>query len=105
LTGASVSDAVEASQSALVALTSALDLVALQRGIIGAAESRLRSAVNTITVMRENRMAAESQVRDLDIAENVALLTKLQVLNQAQTALFAQANVDYRQALKLLTND
>ena len=105
LTGASVSDAVEASQSALVALTSALDLVASQRGIIGAAESRLRSAVNTITVMRENRMAAESQVRDLDIAENVALLTKLQVLNQAQTALFAQANIDFKQALKLLARD
>jgi len=105
LTGASVDDAMTASQLAVDALTSALDQVALQRGIVGAAQNRLRSAVNTITVMRENRMAAESQVRDLDVAENVALLTKLQVLQQSQAALFAQANVDYKLALKLLAND
>jgi len=102
LTGNSVSDAVSASQLALTALTSALDQILLRRGTVGSAESRLRSAINTITVMRENRMAAESQVRDVDVAENVAQLARLQVLNQYQTALLAQSNIDSKIALKLL---
>lgn len=102
LTGNSVSDAVSASQLALTALTSAIDQVLRRRGTVGAAESRLRSAINTITVMRENRIAAESQVRDVDVAENVANLAKLQVLNQYQTALLAQSNIDSKIALKLL---
>ena len=102
LTGDSVSDAVSASELALTALTSALDQVLARRGTVGAAESRLRSAINTITVMRENRIAAESQVRDVDVAENVAQLARLQVLNQYQTALLAQSNLDSKIALKLL---
>ena len=93
---------VSASELALTALTSALDQVLARRGTVGAAESRLRSAINTITVMRENRIAAESQVRDVDVAENVAQLARLQVLNQYQTALLAQSNLDSKIALKLL---
>ena len=102
LTGASISDAVSASELAVTALTSAIGQVALRRGTVGAASERLRAAVNTLSVMRENAIAAESQVRDADVAENAANLTKLQVIQNSQMALLAQANQDSSLVLKLL---
>lgn len=102
LTGTSIDAAVSASRLAITALAAAVDEVAFRRGSIGAASERLRSAVNTLTVMRENAMAAESQVRDADIAEDVAKLTRLQVLEKSQAALMAQANQEPNLVLKLL---
>ncbi len=102
LTGASIADSMSAAQLAITALTSAIDQVALRRGTVGAAADRLRSAINNISVMRENALAAESQVRDVDVAESVAQLTKLQVLEKSQLALMAQANQDSSLVLKLL---
>ena len=54
--------------------------------------------------MRENTLAAESQIRDTDIAEDIAKLTRLNVLRQSQIALLAQANQYSTQVLKLLEN-
>ena len=102
LTGTSIDAAMSASRLAITALAAAVDEVALQRGTIGAASERLRAAVNTLSVMRENALAAESQVRDADIAEDVAKLTRLQVLSKSQVALMAQANQEPALALKLL---
>ncbi len=102
LTGNSIELAMSASRAAITALAAAVDEVAFKRGVVGAATERLRSAVNTLTVMRENALAAESQVRDADIAEDVARLTRLQVLEKSQLALMAQANQEPTLVLKLL---
>lgn len=102
LTGTSIDAAVSASQLAITALAAAVDEVAFRRGILGAASERLRVAINTLTVMRENTLAAESQVRDADIAEDLAKLTRLQVLERSQVALMTQANQEATLVLKLL---
>lgn len=102
LTGVSIDAAVSASRQAITALAAAVDEVAFRRGKVGAASERLRAAVNTLSVMRENALAAESQVRDADIAEDVAKLARLQVLEKSQVALLAQANQEPSLVLKLL---
>jgi flagellin len=70
---------------------------------VGAAESRLRYTVDYLSVVRENTLAAESRIRDADVAEDVATLVRLQVLQQSQTALLAQANQQPATVLKLLS--
>lgn len=102
LTGISIDAAMSASRQAITALAAAVDEVAFRRGVVGAASERLRAAVNTLSVMRENALAAESQVRDADIAEDVAKLARLQVLEKSQVALLAQANQEPNLVLKLL---
>jgi flagellin len=102
LTGISIDAAVSASRQAITALAAAVDEVAFRRGVVGAASERLRAAVNTLSVMRENALAAESQVRDADIAEDVAKLARLQVLEKSQVALLAQANQEPNLVLRLL---
>lgn len=92
LTGSSVYDAQTASQLALDAVNSALSSISARRGVFGAAESRLSTAIEYLTVARENFVAAESRIRDADIAQEVAEMVRLQVLQQADTAVLAQAN-------------
>ncbi len=87
---------------ALTALDSAIDTLSTKRGLVGAAESRLNYAVSYITVARENFAAAESRIRDADVAQEVAELVKLQVLQQSATAILAQANQQPGVALALL---
>ncbi|RMG44419.1 MAG: flagellin FliC [Candidatus Dadabacteria bacterium] len=91
-----------ASQNALSAVNSAIDTLAAKRGTLGAAESRLNSAINYLTVARENFVAADSRIRDADIAQEVADMVRLQVLQQAGTAVLAQANLQPQVALALL---
>jgi flagellin len=91
-----------AATNALSAISSAISTLSSTRGIVGAAESRLNSAINYLTVARENYAAAESRIRDVDVAEEVANMVRLQVLQQAATAVLAQANLQPATALKLL---
>jgi flagellin len=93
---------VTASRLAFSALLNAQDSLALKRGTLGAVANRLAIAVDYLTASRENYMAAESAVRDADIARDIAEFTRLQVLQQAQTALLAQANQIPSLVLKLL---
>lgn len=90
-----------ASQLALDAVNSAISQLSSVRGTVGAAQSRLEFAVNNLTVARENFIAAESAIRDADVAQEVANLTRLQVLQQAATAVLAQANQQPSVALGL----
>jgi flagellin len=83
-------------------VTAALSSLNSRRGIIGAAESRLNVAINYLTAARENFIAAESRIRDADIATETANLVRLQVLQQAGTAVLAQANQQPSLVLKLL---
>ena len=87
--------AVSSIQNAILSLTST-------RGTIAAVESRLSSAINYLTVARENFIAAESRIRDVDVAEEVANMVRLQVLQQSAQAVLAQANLQPQVALRLL---
>ncbi|MCB0352782.1 MAG: flagellin FliC [Bdellovibrionales bacterium] len=91
-----------ASLAALDAVNAAISTLSSTRGTLGAAESRLNSAVSSLQVARENFVAAESRVRDADVAQEVADLVRLQVLQQAGTAVLAQANQQPQIALALL---
>ena len=90
-------------QNALVAVQSAIDTVAIRRGTLGAGESRLNSAVNNLQIQRENLLAAESQIRDVDVAAEAAELVRLQIIQQAGSAVLAQANQQPALAVSLLS--
>lgn len=91
-----------AATNALDAITRAIGSLSTNRGTIGAAESRLSFAVNHLAVVRENYLAAESKIRDADVAQEVAEMVRLQVLQQAGTAVLAQANLQPQTVLALL---
>ena len=80
----------------------AISTLGLNRGTLGAAQSRLTFAINNLTVARENFIAAESRIRDADVATEVSEMVRLQVLQQAGTAVLAQANLQPKVVLSLL---
>ncbi|MFN8542674.1 MAG: flagellin [Candidatus Binatia bacterium] len=92
----------EAAQSALGFLTSAIANVAQTRGTLGAFESRLLSSITAARIARENFAAAEGRIRDADVAAETAELTRGTILQQAGTAVLAQANQQPSLALQLL---
>ena len=92
INGASDAEAATAARLALDAVYVAIYSVGASRGILGGVESRLSSAITNLSVTRENLVAAESRIRDVDVAEEAANLTRLSILQQAGTAVLAQAN-------------
>ncbi|MCP4003081.1 MAG: flagellin FliC [bacterium] len=98
---AAVSTATSA-QSALATIDSALTSVSTVRGDLGAAQNRLQSTINNLQSSVENLSAANSRIRDVDVAAETAALTRNQVLQQAGIAVLAQANVSSQAALSLL---
>ena len=91
-----------AARAALDAINNAISSLASTRGTLGAVESRLNVAINNLTVARENFAAAESRIRDVDVASEAAELTRLGILQQAGAAVLAQANQQPALALSLL---
>jgi flagellin len=91
-----------AATNALSAVQTAINNVSSIRGTVGATESRLTHAVSFLTIARENFIAAESRIRDADVASDVAEMVRLQVLRQAETAVLAQANQNPSVVLALL---
>ncbi len=91
-----------ASRQALDAVSRAITSLAATRGTLGASESRLRVAINNLSVARENFAAAESRIRDVDVATEAAELTRLGILQQAAASVLAQANQQPGMALSLL---
>jgi flagellin len=69
-----------------------IEVVAAQRSDFGAIQNRLTAAVNNINEQYTNLTAAKSQIEDTDFAWETARLTKLQIGQQAATAMLAQAN-------------
>jgi flagellin len=102
ITMAGMSDAQAAARSALDAVNAAIQSLASQRGTLGATESRLNVAINNLIVARENFASAESRIRDTDVAQQAAELTRLGILQQAGSAVLAQANQQPNLALSLL---
>jgi len=91
-----------AARLALDAIQTAITSVTRNRGTLGAAESRLDLTIKNLQVARENFTAAESRIRDADVAAEAAELTRLTILQQAGTAILAQANQQPSLALSLL---
>ena len=59
---------------------------------MGAVQNRLEHTINNLSVAKENLTAAESRIRDLDMAEEMMVFTRNQIISQAATAMLAQAN-------------
>ncbi len=83
-------------------LDSALRTINKQRADLGAYQNRLEYAVKGLDVGAENLQAAESRIRDADMASEMVEYTKNAILNQAATAMLAQANALPRSVLQLL---
>jgi flagellin len=84
LNDTTTSTAQAAARSALDAVKLAISSLTTSRGSLGAAESRLNVAITNLSVARENFRAAESQIRDVDVAEEAANLTRLNILQQGR---------------------
>jgi flagellin len=87
---------------AISAIDNALRQVSTARSGIGAATNRLESTVSNLQTLSENLTASESRIRDADFATETANLTKAQILQQAGTAILAQANLTPQAALSLI---
>jgi flagellin len=87
---------------AIGTLDEALKRVNKQRGDLGGYQNRLEHAFNGINAAAENLQAAESRIRDTDMAKEMVDFTKNQVLTQAGTAILAQANQSTQSVLSLL---
>lgn len=85
-------------------IKNALDAVSAMRGNIGAGINRLRSAVAVMQTQSQNTQAAESGIRDANIAQEVANMTKYQILAQSGIAALRQANSNGQLVLNLLRN-
>ena len=92
----------ESSNMAIGVIDSALKTVNKQRADLGAYQNRLEHAVRGLDTGAENLQAAESRIRDSDMAEEMVEYTKNQILSQAGTAMLAQANMKTQSVLQLL---
>jgi flagellin len=92
----------DSSNRAIGVLDSALKQVNKQRADLGAYQNRLEHAVRGIDIGAENLQAAESRIRDADMAFEMVEFTKNQILAQAGNAMLAQANQKTQQVLQLL---
>lgn len=102
LTGTSVEEGQSSARNAINGINGALQSMNTLRGSLGSAESRLLSAISNLQVARENLLAAESRIRDVDVATEAAELTRLNILQQTGAAVLAQANQQPQLALTLL---
>ena len=96
---------VTASAEALTALStieSAIASVTASRGKVGAVQNRLQRSVSALSISAENLQAAESSIRDADIAHEIAQLTRNQILVQTSTAMVGQSNLIPQSVLQLL---
>lgn len=88
--------------SAIELIDSAINQVSMQRADLGAMQNRLEHTVNNLGTTAENLTSAESRIRDVDMAKEMMAMTKNNILNQAATAMLAQANVMPQSVLQLL---
>ena len=89
-------------QRAITAITQAIARVSAQRSDLGAVQNRLEHTIANLDNVVENTTAAESQIRDTDMAKTMVEYTKNNILAQAGTAMLAQANQSTQNVLSLL---
>ena len=88
--------------SAIDIIDAAIAKVSEERSKLGAYQNRLEHTIANLGVAAENLSAAESRVRDVDMAQEMMAFTKNQILMQAGTAMLAQANIKPQSVLQLL---
>ena len=95
-------DSSAASASFITQIDTAIEAVSSRRSTIGSVQNRLESAIKSLNIQFENMSASESRIRDVDVADEAAALTKNQILQQASASLLAQANQAPSIALSLI---
>jgi len=88
--------------SAIKTIDDAIEKVSKERANLGAHQNRLEHTIANLGVAIENLQAAESRIRDVDMAQEMMTFTKYQILQQASTAMLAQANLAPQSVLQLL---
>jgi flagellin len=89
-------------QAEVALLKTAIDTISSRRGSLGSSLNRLTATAAVVSTTSQNLQAAESQIRDANVAEEVVNLTKFQVLTQTGLASLAQANASSQSVLTLL---
>ena len=92
----------DSASQALTTLDAAVERVSAERSMLGATQNRLEHTISNLGTSAENLQAAESRIRDLDMAEEIMAFTKNNILQQAATAMLAQANMAPQSVLQLL---
>ena len=92
----------EASKKLIEKLDSALEKINTNRANLGAVQNRLETAQSNLTTSTENLTAAESRIRDVDVAKEMVKLSKLNILNQASQAMVSQAKQQPESVSQLL---
>ena len=93
---------VASANTAIDTINEAIDKVSEYRAQLGAAQNRLEHTVNNLDVTSENITAAESRIRDTDMADEMTAFTKNNILLQASQSMLAQANAVPQSVLSLL---
>jgi flagellin len=88
--------------AAITTIQAAIDKVSSERSKLGAYQNRLEHTINNLGTASENLSAAESRIRDVDMAKEMMEFTKMNILQQAATAMLAQANMQPQMVLQLL---
>ncbi|MCY9374641.1 MULTISPECIES: flagellin Hag [Bacillus] len=86
----------------LKSIDTAINTVSTQRAKLGAVQNRLEHTINNLGASGENLTAAESRIRDVDMAKEMSEFTKNNILSQASQAMLAQANQQPQNVLQLL---
>lgn len=92
----------EKADTAITKIDNAINNVSEERSKLGAMQNRLEHTINNLQASAENMTAAESRIRDVDMAAEMSAFTKNQILSQAGVAMLAQANQVPQAVLKLL---
>ncbi len=92
----------EDAQENLGKIDAAMDKLNSNRASLGALQNRLSSTINNLNIYRENLEAANSRIRDTDMAEEASELTRTNILTQAGVSVLSQANQNPQLALKLI---
>jgi flagellin len=92
----------DGANKAITNINDAIEQVSAERSKLGAIQNRLEHTIANLGTSAENLQAAESRIRDLDMAEEIMAFTKNNILQQAATAMLAQANMAPQSVLQLL---
>ena len=93
---------VSKANSAITKIKNAINTVSAYRADLGAKQNRLEHTINNLKTTNENVTAAESRIRDTDMAKEIAAYTKNNILSQAAQSMLAQANQSGQGVLTLL---
>jgi flagellin len=92
----------QGAETAMTVLDNAISVVSTERSKLGAFQNRLEHTINNLGTSSENLTAAESRIRDVDMAKEMMEFTKNNILSQAAQAMLAQANMQPQSVLQLL---